>query len=183
MENTSDAIQLVPEVSSHDHIQGSLDAPVTLVEYGDFQCPYCRQAQSTVKKLQQKFQDQLCFVFRNYPLVESHPNAEHAAEAAEIAASQGKFWEMYQLLFDHQNELDDAHLVKYAEQLGIDRALFIQAMTDGNQIERIRKDMESGDQSGVPATPTFFINGVRYEDTPDVETMAQAIERVLEKHL
>jgi protein-disulfide isomerase len=173
--------QLVPDVNEHDHVQGSPDAPVTLVEYGDFECPYCGQAHNTVKRLQQKFGNQLRFVFRNYPLVHSHPHAEHAAETAEIAASKGKFWEMYDLLFAHQNQLSDKNLVQYAEQLNIDRQTFVQAMEEGVATKRIEEDAESGDQSGVEATPTFFINGQYYDGESDAASIGDAITSALKK--
>src|SRR5262249_6617747 len=133
-------------IRESDHIQGSETAPVTLLEYGDFECPYCGQAYPIVKQIQRRLDQQLRFVFRNFPISTSHPPAAHAAEAAEAAASQGKFWEMHDLLYEHQRALADRDLVGYAASLGLDEA-------------RVREDFMSGVYGGVNGTPTFFING------------------------
>src|SRR5215212_10828425 len=109
---------LTPPVSARDHSQGPADAPVTLVEYGDFECPHCGRAYPVIKEVQSALGDRLRFVFRNFPITNSHPHAQHSAEAAEAAGAQGKFWEMHDMLFEHQRGLDDHHLVEYAEQIG-----------------------------------------------------------------
>ena len=154
--------QLTPPVSERDHIAGPDDAPVTLVEYGDYECPYCGMAYPIVKAAQQRLGDQLRFVFRNFPLRESHPHAQHAAEAAEAAGAQGKFWEMHDMLFEHQDSLGDEDLITYADALGLDSEQFVDDLASGTYTPRVREDFRSGVRSGVNGTPTFFINGERY---------------------
>jgi protein-disulfide isomerase len=163
--------QLTPPVGARDHVAGLADAPVTLVEYGDFECPYCGMAYPIVKEMQRRLGARLRFVFRNFPLAESHPHAEHAAEAAESAAEQGKFWEMHDTLYEHQRALDDAHLVRYAEQLGLDGARVARELETGTNAARVREDFRSGVRSGVNGTPTFFVNGERWDGawSDDVE--------------
>ena len=153
---------LQPPVAERDHIAGPDDAPVTLVEYGDYECPYCGMAYPIVKNLQRRLGDQLRFVFRNFPLRESHPHAEHAAEAAESAEAQGKFWEMHDIIFEHQQALEDQDLLAYAEAIGIDPTRIGEDLTNGTYVKRVREDFRSGVRSGVNGTPTFFINGERY---------------------
>ena len=156
---------LVPPVDeSRDHIQGAMSAPVTLVEYGDYQCPYCGMAYPIVQALQRALGDQLRFVFRNFPLTDSHPNAEHAAEVAESAGAQGKFWEMHDMLYESQEQLEDPALIDYAEQLGLDRERVERELDEGTWAARVREDFRSGVRSGVNGTPTFFVNGVRYDE-------------------
>src|ERR687887_1604477 len=128
MISDTDVAKLTMPVSQRDHIQGEDSAQATLVEYGDYECPYCGQAYGIVKELQRRLGDRLRFVFRNFPLTNSHPHAEHAAEAAEAAAAQGKFWEMHDYLYEHQRALDDPHLLQAAEQVGLDVARFRQEM-------------------------------------------------------
>ena len=155
---------LTPDVSAdRDHIQGSKSAPVTLVEYGDYQCPYCGMAYPIVKSLQHALGKQLRFVFRNFPLSDSHPYAQHAAEAAESAGAQGKFWEMHDALYENQEALEDHDLISYAEQIGIDSHQLAQDLEDGAYKARVREDFRSGVRSGVNGTPTFFVNGRRYD--------------------
>ncbi len=175
--NNSDSPGLTPPVSERDHSKGSDNAPVTLVEYGDFECPDCGRAYPIVTELQKRLGDRLRFVYRHYPLMEMHPHAEHAAEVAEAAGAQGKFWQMYDYLFQHQKELDDAHLQTDAEVVGLDVERFDREMTDEAYVRRVEEDIESGDQSGVEGTPTFFINGAPYEDSYDLETFQAALER------
>jgi protein-disulfide isomerase len=150
-------------VAARDHSQGPPDAPVTLVEYGDYECPYCGMAYPVVKQLQKAMGRELRFVFRNFPIRESHPHAEHAAEAAEAAGAQGKFWEMHDTLYEHQRALDDASLVRHAERLGLDVARFTADLRQHAFAARVREDFLSGVRSGVNGTPTFFVNGERYE--------------------
>ena len=161
---------------SGDHAQGSENAKVTLVEYGDYECPHCGTAYEIVKKIQNEMGDKLRFVFRNFPLRQSHPHAEHAAEASEIAAQDGKFWEMHDLLYENQNALDDESLKKYAEQIGLDREKFAEDLESGKFEEKVQKDFMSGVESGVNGTPSFFINGVRHNGSFDYESLLEALK-------
>ncbi len=179
MTQESETAKLTPLVSQRDHQQGPETAPVTLVEYGDYECPYCGEAYPIVKEIQRRLRDRLRFVFRNFPLTQSHPHAEHAAEAAEAAAVQGKFWEMHDSLFEHQRALDDAHLVQYAVALNLDEERFVREMTEHVHTNRVREDFLSGVRSGVNGTPTFFINGVRHDDSYALETLLAAIEAAM----
>jgi protein-disulfide isomerase len=155
--------QLQPPVGPDDHAQGPEGAPVTLVEYGDFECPYCGQAYEIVKAIQQRLGGKLRFVFRNFPLMEAHPHAEHAAEAAEAAGARGRFWDMHDLLYENQRRLDDASLAGYAEAIGLDAQRVMQALEDGTYEPQVREDFMSGVRSGVNGTPAFFVNGVRWD--------------------
>ena len=163
-------------VSADDHSMGDVDAKITLVEYGDFQCPDCGMAFPMVKKIQRHFGKELRFVYRNFPLVEIHELAEPAAEAAEFAASHGKFWEMHDAIFEHQRRLSLASLAKLLEGLGLDGDKAESAIEDQEFSERIDKDIEGGEQAGVHGTPTFFINGVEYEGEWEFEGLVAAIE-------
>jgi protein-disulfide isomerase len=167
----------VPVSSDRDHIQGPMDAPVTLVEYGDFQCPYCGKAYPIVKEVQARMGDRLRFVFRHFPITTSHEYAEQAAEAAEAADAQGKFWEMHDVLFENQPRLADDALRRYAERVGLDLERFDADMAQQAYAERVREDFMGGVRSGVNGTPTFFINGARHDDAYDVETLVGALER------
>jgi protein-disulfide isomerase len=153
---------LTPPVSERDHTAGPDNAPVTLVEYGDYECPYCGMAYPIVKAAQQRVGAQLRFVFRNFPLKEIHPHAPHAAEAAESAGAQGKFWEMHDTIFEHQGALEDEDLVAYAKALGLDANRLAADLANKTYAGRVREDFRSGVRSGVNGTPTFFINGERY---------------------
>jgi protein-disulfide isomerase len=155
--------QLTPPVSDRDHINGPDDAPVTLVEYGDYECPYCGMAYPVVKSAQRALGDQLRFVFRNFPLAEAHPHARIAAQAAEAAGAQGKFWEMHDMLFEHQKALETEELASYADSLGLDSVRFLRELQAGVHEKRVREDFRSGVRSGVNGTPTFFVNGSRYD--------------------
>ena len=155
--------RLQPPVGPEDHAQGPESAPVTLVEYGDFECPYCGRAYGIVKAIQQRLGGNLRFVFRNFPLSEAHPHAEHAGEAAEAAGAQGRFWEMHDMLYEHQRRLDDASLAGYAEAVGLDPQRVMEALEQGTYEPRVREDFMSGVRSGVNGTPAFFINGVRWD--------------------
>jgi protein-disulfide isomerase len=177
MANDTASTRLVLPVSARDHSQGPADAPVTLVEYGDFECPYCGAAQPIVQAVQQRLDDRLRFVFRNFPLSQAHPHAEHAAEAAEAAGAQGRFWEMHDTLFEQQRALDDDHLLQHAAALGLDTEVFEREMTEHRYAARVREDFLSGVRSGVNGTPTFFINGLRHDDSYDRDTLLAAIER------
>ncbi len=162
-------------VGERDHVQGPADAPVTLVEYGDYECPYTGRAYPIVKEVQRTLGDQLRFVFRNFPLTEIHPHAELAAEAAEAAGAQGKFWEMHDLLFEHQRALDASHLPGYGSQLGLDLARFERDLAGHAYAPRVREDLVSGARSGVEGTPTFYINGRRHDGGHDAETLVRAL--------
>jgi protein-disulfide isomerase len=164
-------------VNDRDHIQGLRTAPMNLVEYGDYECPYTGQAYPIVKEIQKRLGNKLLFVFRNFPLREIHPHAEHAAEASEAAAAQGKFWDMHDYLFEHQLALDDNHLLKYAAALGIDNDKFRSDMSRHSYRSMIDKSLGEGIASGVEGTPTFFINGVRHDGSFDLETLLAAIKK------
>jgi protein-disulfide isomerase len=167
--------KLTPAVSDSDHAQGSPTASITLVEYGDYECPHCGRAYPIVKDVQARLGSQLRFVFRNFPLANLHPHAQHAAEAAEAAAAQGKFWEMHDLLFENQDSLDDANLKQYASGLDLDTAKFAQDLAGHSYKERVQHDFTSGVRSGVNGTPTFFINGARYDGSWDLEDLLRAL--------
>jgi protein-disulfide isomerase len=169
----------LPVSSTRDHIQGPDTAPVTLVEYGDYECPYCGQAYPIIKNIQDYFGNKLCFVFRNFPVTQVHPHAQHAAEAAEAAGGQNKFWEMHDYLYEHQQALDDNHLRQYGSALGMDVSRFESEMSKHVYADRIREDFMTGIRSGVNGTPTFFINGMRYDNSWDEETLLSAISETL----
>ena len=164
-------VELSAPVTERDHVRGSLEAPVVLVEYGDFECPYCGRAYPIIKRLQARLRDRLRFVFRHFPLIHKHPLAQQAAEAAEAAESQGQFWAMHDLLFEHQEALDDYHLYAYAESLGLDVARFARELVDRIHEKRVDRDVRSGRRSGVTGTPTFFLNGVRHTDEESLERL------------
>ena len=162
-------------VSERDHIRGLASAPVTLVEYGDYQCPYCGVAKPIVDEVRRKLGEGLRFVFRNFPLTEMHPHAEHAAEIAEATATHNKFWEMHDMLYAHQDALDDRHLAEYATLLGVSAPEVKHALAEHAYLDRVREDFMSGVRSGVNGTPTFFINGVRHDGSYDRESLLAAI--------
>jgi protein-disulfide isomerase len=154
---------LTPPVSAQDHATGPGDAPITLVEYGDYECPYCGMAHPIVKAAQRALGSQLRFVFRNFPLAEIHPHARIAAQAAEAAGAQGKFWEMHDMLFEHQDALEPQDLIGYAKSLELDISRFEHDLEAGTYAKKVRDDFRSGVRSGVNGTPTFFVNGERYD--------------------
>jgi Na+/H+ antiporter NhaA/predicted DsbA family dithiol-disulfide isomerase len=164
----------VPVDPERDHRRGPEDAPVTLVEYGDFECPFCGRAEPVVRELLADFGD-VRYVWRHLPLSDVHPNAELAAEAAEAAAAQGKFWEMHDLLLEHQDELRVLHLRRYAEQLGLDVERLVEEMRRGVHAARVEEDVDSADLSGVTGTPTFFVNERRHEGAYDIDTLSAAV--------
>lgn len=167
---------LTPSVTARDHAQGATEAPLTLVEFGDYQCPYCGAAYPVVKQLQKALGRKLRFVFRNFPLTQAHPYALVAAEAAEAAALQGKFWEMHDFIYENQAALQPDILPDWAVDLGLDVEKFGAAIRHGDVTKRIKEDRVSGISSGVNGTPCFFINGVRYDDMPDYESLLAALE-------
>jgi protein-disulfide isomerase len=167
----------LPVSEDRDHIQGPAEAAVTLVEYGDYECPYCGAAYPIIKEVQERMAERLRFVFRNFPITTSHPHAEQAAEAAEAAAAQGRFWQMHDVLYENQQRLGDEDLRAYAEQLGLELGPFDQELNEHMHAERVREDFMSGVRSGVNGTPTFYINGARYDDSYDRETLLAALDR------
>jgi protein-disulfide isomerase len=168
---------LTVPVSDRDHIQGPADAPVTLLEYGDYECPYCGAAYPIIKEVQARMGERLRFVFRNFPISTSHPHAEQAAEAAEAAAAQGRFWPMHDLLYENQKRLRDEDLRAYAQRLELELERFERELAEHVHAERVREDFMSGVRSGVNGTPSFYIDGVRHDDSYDVETLVAALER------
>jgi Na+/H+ antiporter NhaA len=173
-------LDLVPDVDPEvDHVRGPVDAPVTLVEYGDFECPYCGQAEPVVRELVRTFGDDLRFVFRHLPLVDVHEHAATAAEAAEAAGEQGMFWEMHDLLMDNQTSLIYPDLMRYAADLGLDVDRFGEDLRGRRHAARISRDVESADASGAAGTPTMFVNGRRHEGAHDIDALAAAIQREL----
>ena len=170
---------LTQPLSAHDHAEGPADALLTLAEYGDYQCPYCGAAYPVVKRLQKTLGKKLRFVFRNFPLTQAHPYALIAAEAAEAAALQGKFWEMHDLLFEQQTLLKPDIIPLWAERIGLNLEKFGNDIKQGVVEKRIREDRQSGIRSGVNGTPTFFINGTRYDGPPDYNSLLAALESEL----
>jgi len=164
-------------VNSHDHVQGNPDALWTLVEYGDYECPHCGAAYPIVKRLQEHLGDKLLLVFRNFPLREVHSHAEHAAEAAEFAGENGRFWQMHDLLFENQQSLEDEFLLRFADELVLPRDKLSQSLRHGTYRDRVASDFRGGVRSGVNGTPTFFINGRRYEGSYQFDDLLIGIER------
>ncbi len=169
---------LIP-ISERDHVQGPENAPVTLVEYGDYECPHCRQVVPIIHELRARFGDRLRYVFRHFPLSTAHPDAQLAAEAAEAAGAQGKFWEMHDLLFEHQGQLDTRHLIQYAAELGLDLARFEQEVIGRVHASHVREDFAGGVRSGANGTPTFYLNGVRYDGPWDLDSLVAEVEKPL----
>jgi protein-disulfide isomerase len=170
-------MSLTIPVSADDHIQGPPEAPVTLVEYGDYECPYCGAAYPMVKAVVKRMGPKLRFVFRNMPLNQMHPNAELAAEAAEAAGAQGKFWEMHDALYEHQSELGPDLLRTLARRLHLDAPKFEDDLVSRKFRERVKRDFMSGVRSGVAGTPAFFINGERYDDELDERSLTAALRQ------
>jgi protein-disulfide isomerase len=172
-----EAVLTSPVNEGRDHIEGRADAPLTLVEYGDYECPYCGAAYPIIKEVQARMGDQLRFVFRNFPISTSHPHAEHAAEAAEAASAQSRFWPMHDLLYENQQRLGDQDLHAYAERLGLDLERFDHELAEHVHAGRVHDDFLSGVRSGVNGTPSFYINGARYDGSFDTETLLTALQR------
>jgi protein-disulfide isomerase len=166
-------------VSERDHSQGMDNASITLVEYGDYECPYCGQAYPIIKNIQKILGSQLRFVFRNFPISQIHPHALSAAEAAEAADSQHKFWIMHDYLYEHQDRLDDDDLVQYASTLGLDLDRFSKEVAEHTHAARVREDFMSGIRSGVNGTPTFYINDIRYDDSWDEDTLLASLKQAI----
>ena len=172
------AARLAVPVGERDHAQGPATAAVTLVEYGDYECPYCRAAVAIVEELRRILPDELRFVFRHFPLENLHPHARRAAEAAEAAASQGKFFEMHAALFEHQGALEDRDLMRYATELNLDTAHFRADLDADTHANRVLEDFRSGVRSGVRGTPTFYLDDVRYDGGVGVRQLAAAIREL-----
>jgi protein-disulfide isomerase len=166
----------LPVSESRDHIQGPVTAPITLVEYGDYQCPYCAQAYMIVKEIQERLGSKLRFVFRNFPLTKVRPRAYEAALAAEVAAAQGRFWEMYDYLFKHGQAVTDDNLRRSAANLGLNVARFDREFLDRTYSRHVDEDIQSGKSSGVDSTPTFFINEDRYNGAWDLDSLLGALD-------
>ena len=176
MARSVEAVWLTVPVNEHDHWQGSWNASVTLVEYGDYECPYCAEAEPIVKHLQEALGGKLLFVYRNFPLVEDHPQAQLAAEAAEAAGAQGLFWDMHDMLFANQGQLDAARAKGLARTLELDQLAFEHALREHKHADRIERDVQGGEESHVEGTPTFYINGRRYDGPVEYAAMLKALK-------
>jgi len=177
MSDNVETARLSTPVTKRDHIQGNQNAPVTLVEYGDYECPACGSAQELVKLIQQVRGPELRFVYRNFPLSDKHPHAENAAEAAEAADAQGGFWEMHDALFENQDALEDEDLVAYAADINLDADRLLADLESGKYQTRVQEDIQSGMQSGVDGTPTFYINDLRYDGPLEPEAIMAALDQ------
>ncbi|KJH69523.1 DSBA oxidoreductase [Aliterella atlantica CENA595] len=182
MNQDSNANQLFVPPSQRDHYQGTLTAPIVLVEYGNYQSPQCREVHRLVQAIQQYFnsvfpeENRLCVVFRHFIENSIYPQAQKAAEVAESAAAQGQFWRMHEMLFTHQHALDNGYLVEYADRLGLDISQFLQDISKQRHVDRINEAIESGYQSGVTTAPALFINGIRYCDRWSLEELIITID-------
>lgn len=164
-------------VGPQDHIIGKPSGRITLVEYGDYECSHCREAYPLIKKLIKEFSNDLIFVFRNFPLPQSHPYAMIAAQAAEAASLQNKFWEMHDLIYEHQDEIDENNLIYFAQTLNLEKEKFEDDLNSQNILSKIESDFDSGIRSGVNGTPTFFLNDQRLDSYDETyESLADAVE-------
>lgn len=167
-------------INNEDHVLGSAGAPIKVVEYGDFECPTCKQAAPSVKLLLKRFENQVLFAYRHFPQEPVHPHALQAAEAAECAGAQGRFWEMHDLLFANQAHLDTRHLFGYAERLDLDQARFTAEMDDEVYLQRIREHIAGGRSSHLRATPGFFVNGVVVDVSFGLHALLDTVEAALQ---
>lgn len=170
---------VVPVSAARDRIRGAVDAPITLLEYGDYECPHCGAAHSIVHRILDEVGDAVRFVFRHFPLTTIHPHAEPAAEAAEAAGSQGRFWQMHDVLFANQRNLAAPQLVAYASALGLDVPRFTRETTGHVHLPKIQEDFTSGVQSGVNGTPTFYVNGTRHDGGWDYASLMSALQQAV----
>ncbi|HKZ73282.1 MAG TPA: DsbA family protein [Steroidobacteraceae bacterium] len=177
--NQQHKLDLAEPIQSADHVLGPDHAGVTIVEYGDFECPTCKLAAPAVKLLLERFAERVRFAFRHYPLEEPHPHALLAAEAAECAGGQGKFWEMHGLLFENQDHLKLKHLQGYAERLQLDMARYTAEMDDHVYLQRVREHIKSGQRSHVRGTPAFFVNGTIVDVSFGMQALFDATEAAL----
>jgi protein-disulfide isomerase len=168
---------LATPLDNQDHVLGPPDAPAVLVEYGDYECPFCGRAHVVVAQLMRNLGDRMRYAFRHFPLVQQHPHALMAAQAAEAAAAQGQFWPMHAVLLENQEALEPEDLVAYAQVLGLDLDRFTGELQAGTHRPRVVADIRSGVQSGVRSTPTFFVNGEELESW-DIQALAEAVEQV-----
>lgn len=166
-------------VNENDHMQGADTALITLLMYGAYECPHCVEGSRIVKQIQQEFGEDLRFVFRHFPRTNVHPHAEAAAEVAEAAGEQGKFWTMHDKLFENYNRLDGEHLIGYAEELNLDMEQFDRAITGRVYAGKVREDLQSGTESGVKGTPTYFINGIRHDAPGDLDVLRAGIQNII----
>jgi protein-disulfide isomerase len=173
----SESPRLVLPVSARDHARGPEGAPVTLVEYGDFECPHCGAAYPVLSKVRQQYADRVRFVFRHFPLTNVHPHAQAAAEASEWAAAQGRFWELHDRIYQTQNRLSEPHLLRLAEELQLDADSLARTLKDHLFFSRVKEDFLGGIKSGVKGTPAYFLNEVRHEG--DASTLQGSIEALL----
>ncbi len=174
--NSVDLSHLLLPIRPEDHVLGQADAPYTLVEYGDYECPDCGRLNLILHDLQKEMGPRLRIVYRHYPLSGIHKHAQQAAEAAEAAGAQGRYWEMHSLLFEHQGDLETRDLVRYAEQLGLDVDRFKRELKRGVYAERVRADFRAGVQNGVAGTPGLFVNGTRHSGTWDIESLRRDLQ-------
>ncbi len=171
--------RLSAAVTERDHVRGRLDAPVVIVEYGDYECPDCGRAYWMIKRLLEEFGDKVAFVFRNFPIVESHPRAESVAEALEAASGQGYFWEMHDWFYEHQHQLEGLDLEEHAGTLGMDVELWKKHLRERSYRDRVREDVKTGRDSGVTGTPTLFINGARHDGAYEFGSLFDAVSKEL----
>jgi protein-disulfide isomerase len=167
--------RLSPDIAGRDHVRGAAGAPMRLLIYGDYECPYTRQALVSVAQVRGELGDDFVYAFRNFPLTEIHPHALHAALAAEAAELQGKFWEMHDLLFQRQRALTDDNLATHAAEIGLDADWFRGDFADRNGLPRIEADVASGVRNGVEGTPSLFINGEPFQESYDPESLINAL--------
>lgn len=168
-----------PVVTEDDHVLGPADAPVTVLEYGDYECPFCRGAFRDVHRMLDEYPGRIRFVFRNFPIKQVHPHAEQAAEAAEAAAAQGRFWPMYELLLQPYARLDTDALVDYAERIGLDIPRFRADVTDQRYARRINDDVQEGLRNGVNQTPKFYVNGLRVDGKVPLEHLEELVRAAI----
>jgi protein-disulfide isomerase len=171
-----DRPRLTVPVTGRDHTIGPETAPVVLLEYGDYECPFCGAAHHSLKQLFHTVGDEVLYAFRHFPLTQIHLHAQQAAEAAEAAGAQNRFWQMHNMLFEHQDRLGADHLLGYAEALGLDVERFASDLSTHRHAPRIREDFLTGIRSGVNGTPTFFVNGIRHNGGYDTASLLAAIE-------
>jgi protein-disulfide isomerase len=171
--------KLKPPVNEQDHMNGNPDSKIILVEFGDFQCPHCRAAYPILKKMEGIYKDRMNFVFRHFPLAELHPYAQAAAVASEAASNQGKFWQMHDLIFENQPSLGLEMLLQLAESLKLNMKTFQHDFKDPKLMKKVEENFESGIISGVNGTPSFYINGAKYNESYDFTSLSHAIDQVL----
>jgi protein-disulfide isomerase len=175
MNESNDFGRLLVPISERDRVHGIRDAPVKLLEYGDYQCFQCGQLHRILKLMEEQIGESFCFAFRHFPQTQIHPQSQKAAETAEAAAAQGQFWQMHDTLFEHQHALEDNHLVEYANNLGLDISQFLRDLSEHVYVNRINEDIESGQNNNVISTPTLFINSDRYLGAWDLESLLTVI--------